>query len=71
MADRRVAWFRCVVEIEDEMLVQPWLTITHALFEACLKQTVVAAQGKIKLVDLEGGQSIALYDLAPEEDEDV
>jgi hypothetical protein len=66
---RRVAWFRCVVDIEDERIAQPWLTTAHAMFEQCLMATVDATEGKVQLVQVEGGQSFGIH--AVQQDEDV
>jgi hypothetical protein len=68
---RRVAWFRCVADIEDESIASAWLSTTHQLFELCLQATEETTNGLVKIVDLEGGQSFGLIDAEPAEREDV
>jgi hypothetical protein len=68
---RRVAWFRTVIDVEDETIVQAWLSTVHAMFEGCLQLAEDQTDGRIKVVDLEGGQSFGLREVEPADRDDV
>jgi len=56
---RRVATFHCVIESEDEEIVNRWLTAVAAALDRFAHQAAEICDGKVEIVEpMEGGQDI-------------
>jgi len=56
---RRLAWFCCVIETDDEAIANHWLATVNTALDRFAHDAEKMCEGKVKIVEpMEAGQSI-------------